>query len=109
LRYRIATASVPGRPDVVFPRARVAIFCDGDFWHGRDLAARIRKLEAGHNATYWIAKIRANVQRDTRRSAELERAGWVVRRFWENEIHRDATAIAAQIANVVTERLKSRR
>ncbi|MDQ3300587.1 MAG: very short patch repair endonuclease, partial [Myxococcota bacterium] len=52
LRYRVAPDGLPGKPDVVFGRARVVVFCDGDFWHGRDLAARIAKLERGHNAPY---------------------------------------------------------
>ena len=85
LRYRIATDSLPGKPDVVFIGPRVAIFCDGDFWHGRDLAVRIKKLEAGHNAPYWVAKIRTNVERDKRQTRSLESTGWLVLRFWESE------------------------
>ncbi len=109
LRYRIAAAALPGKPDVIFPGAQVAVFCDGDFWHGRDLAARIEKLGAGHNAPYWIAKIRANVARDLRVSAELESAGWVVLRFWETEIGRDTPAIAKRIAALVDGRRGSKR
>src|ERR1700689_3766304 len=64
LRYRVDVADLPGRPDIVFVNARVAVFCDGDFWHGRDLAARQAKLARGHNPAYWLAKIRGNVERD---------------------------------------------
>jgi DNA mismatch endonuclease (patch repair protein) len=108
LRYRIATATLPGRPDVVFPGPRVAVFCDGDFWHGRDLASRIDKLQAGHNAPYWIAKIRTNVERDGRITEKLQSAGWYVLRFWESEIRRDAGVIAARVASVVARRRSAR-
>src|SRR5262249_6449724 len=49
LRYRLHPPGLPGRPDIVFPKARLAIFCDGDFWHGRDLANRLSRLARGHN------------------------------------------------------------
>ncbi len=101
LRYRIAPAGLPGRPDLVFPRERVAVFCDGDFWHGRDLEARLAKLAGGHNAPYWTEKIRANVERDARHTEQLEAAGWLVLRFWESDILRDAAAIAQAIAEAV--------
>ena len=107
--YRIAWAGLVGRPDVVFGRARVAVFCDGDFWHGRGLAARERKLKAGHNATYWLAKIRTNVARDMRQTSELEQDGWLVLRFWETDIKRDPAAISTQIAAIVRARVGSSR
>ena len=51
------------------------MFCDGDFWHGRDLETRLARLASGHNAPYWVAKLRANVERDRRVTAQLELAG----------------------------------
>lgn len=101
LRYKTTNARVSGRPDIVFPRAKVAIFCDGDFWHGRNLAARIAKLEHGHNAPYWVAKIQTNVARDRRVTAELAAAGWRVLRCWESEIRKDPVAMAIRIADLV--------
>jgi DNA mismatch endonuclease (patch repair protein) len=98
LRYRLHAAELPGRPDVVFPAQRVAVFCDGDFWHGRDLELRIAKLAAGHNAPYWVAKIRRNVERDRRQTEVLERAGWLVVRIWEGDILRD---LDKQVAAVI--------
>ena len=86
LRYRIDVASLPGRPDLVIPGARLAIFCDGDFWHGRDLKRRLQKLASGHNAPYWIAKIRSNVDRDRRVGRLLRDSGWKVLRFWERDV-----------------------
>jgi G:T-mismatch repair DNA endonuclease (very short patch repair protein) len=66
------------------------VFCDGDFWHGRNLEERIRKLSVGHNAPYWIAKIQANVARDRRHDDELRAIGWIVLRYWETDVRHDA-------------------
>jgi DNA mismatch endonuclease (patch repair protein) len=104
LRYHIDAVDLPGRPDVVFRPARVAVYCDGDFWHGRNFEQRIAKLSTGHNAPYWVAKIQGNVARDTRTAAALEADGWMVLRFWEKDIHADAERIATEIAQHVRER-----
>lgn len=101
LRYRTTVAALPGTPDIVFAKARVAVFCDGDFWHGRDLDARLQKLSVGTNAPYWVAKIRSNVERDERNTLALEARGWTVLRYWERDIHREANRIAAEIERVV--------
>ena len=96
-RYRKDVRSLPGRPDIVFPGRRVVVFCDGDFWHGRDWSARQEKLRAGTNAEYWLAKIGQNIERDRRQEALLRESGWVVLRFWESEILRDTAGVAARI------------
>jgi DNA mismatch endonuclease, patch repair protein len=101
LRYRCATSDLPGRPDLVFRRARVVVFADGDFWHGRDLTSRLAKLASGHNAAYWLAKIEGNAARDRRINAKLAALGWTVLRFWESEIKRDVHRIVREIAAVV--------
>jgi DNA mismatch endonuclease (patch repair protein) len=82
----------------------VAVFCDGDFWHGRNLAARLKKLGAGHNAPYWTAKIRKNAERDARHTRQLEADGWLVLRFWESDILDDAEALAFVLADAVRRR-----
>lgn len=97
LRHRIDVASLPGRPDLVVPVARLAVFCDGDFWHGRDLKRRLQKLAAGHNAPYWIAKIRSNVDRDRRVGRLLRDSGWKVLRFWERDVRANPERAAAAV------------
>lgn len=87
--YRVGVARLPGRPDIVFARERVAVFCDGDFWHGRNLDQRLAKLERGHNAPYWVEKIKGNVARDRRNDLELAALGWDVLRFWETDLKKD--------------------
>jgi DNA mismatch endonuclease (patch repair protein) len=104
LRYRVGRRDLPGRPDIVFFAPRIAVFCDGDFWHGRNLEARIAKLARGHNPSYWVAKVRRNVERDMEQTMALETLGWVVLRFWETEIRRDVKAIARKIISVISAR-----
>lgn len=104
LRYRLTAKDLPGRPDLVFRKARVVVFCDGDFWHGRNLESRVAKLESGHNAPYWVAKITANVARDRKQESELAASGWRVLRYWEADIKRDHEWIAQDIARAVAAR-----
>jgi DNA mismatch endonuclease (patch repair protein) len=88
---------LPGRPDIVFRRQRVAIFCDGDFWHGRNLSERLAKLSGGHNGEYWTTKLSRNVRRDRLQTRVLGRMGWAVVRLWETEILRDPEKMAAKV------------
>jgi DNA mismatch endonuclease (patch repair protein) len=100
-RYRLHYGQLPGRPDIVFPKQRVVIFCDGDFWHGRDLKQRLKRLTHGHNGLYWTAKIKRNSERDLVQTQTLEAQGWTVLRFWETEILGNAGNIADRIEDVV--------
>ena len=97
-RYRKNVADLPGRPDVVFRRARLAVFVDGDFWHGRDWESRRRKLQAGSNPDYWIAKIQRNMERDRETTARLEGMGWTVLRFWESEVRSSLAEVVQKIS-----------
>ncbi len=98
VRYRVDVTSLVGRPDIVFRSARVVVFCDGDYWHGRNLDDRLAKLASGHNAPYWVAKITSNVERDRRVTETLKGEGWLVLRYWETQIKKDAVVIAREIA-----------
>jgi DNA mismatch endonuclease (patch repair protein) len=79
-RYRLHRKGLPGSPDLVFPRFRVAVFVHGCFWHWHG-CKRSRMPEA--NRAYWEAKIARNVARDARNAAALDAAGWTVRVVWE--------------------------
>ena len=104
LRYRLYAKELPGKPDIVFRRKRLAVFVDGDFWHGRDWEARRRKLATGHNADYWLAKIRYNRERDRRNTQQLEAAGWRVMRLWETDVKRAPQEAAAAVQTALSER-----
>jgi DNA mismatch endonuclease, patch repair protein len=97
LRYRKNVKSLPGKPDIVFFRNKVAIFCDGDFWHGREWPKLRVKLKQGSNSNYWVQKIRSNIERDRRNQALLEKNGWTVIRLWESDIKRSPEINAASV------------
>jgi DNA mismatch endonuclease (patch repair protein) len=101
LRFRKNLGTLPGKPDIVFAAARVAIFCDGDFWHGRHWNRLSRKLRAGTNASYWIPKIEANRNRDRTNARLLEKEGWMVVRLWETDIRRNPEDAARAVEQVV--------
>jgi DNA mismatch endonuclease (patch repair protein) len=105
MRFRKHYRRLPGRPDVVFPRARVVVFCDGDFWHGRKWQDRRRRLREGANPTYWTAKIAANMARDEEQTTQLRKMGWRVVRLWESDILRDPVRAAELVAKTVRKKL----
>lgn len=108
LRYKIDVGSLPGRPDVAIPAARLAVFCDGDFWHGRNLRRRLKKLAAGHNGRYWVSKIRSNVDRDRRTDKLLHGSGWEVIRLWESDVLADPEHAAKAVLRAVRSRRRNR-
>jgi DNA mismatch endonuclease (patch repair protein) len=109
LRYRLHAAGLPGTPDIVFPTERVAVFCDGDFWHGRDWVRRRAKLARGSNSEYWIPKIKANRRRDRRVDRLLAALQWRCVRVWESEIRREPGRVASRIARVLARARQSQR
>lgn len=102
LRFRKNVSSMPGKPDIVFPRFRTVVFVDGDFWHGRIYRERgMRALTAlfkTPNRSYWTSKILRNVKRDKQVERALGEAGWTFLRFWESDVRTDAQGIAKLIA-----------
>jgi DNA mismatch endonuclease (patch repair protein) len=99
LRFRKHLKAVPGRPDIAFPTERVAVFIDGDFWHGYRFPTWRHKL-----APYWQAKIERNRARDRRNFACLRRQGWRVIRVWEHEIKYGLEQVANLIEHAVITR-----
>lgn len=100
-RYRKNVKGLPGCPDIVFLGARLAIFCDGDFWHGRDWEARRQKLGRGANSAYWIAKIAGNLERDWRNTQELLDRGWTVLHIWESDVRSDPEGVADGVVAIL--------
>ena len=101
LRYRKNVRTLPGKPDIVFSSTRVAVFCDGDFWHGRDWRRHSSKLRSGTNVSCWIPKIKANRNRDRRNDRLLKSNGWTGIRLWESDIHRDPECAASDVEQCV--------
>src|SRR5579885_2179886 len=102
LRYNTCVTSLPGSPDIVFPRLKLAVFCDGDFWHGRNWPVLHAKLQEGANRQYWVAKIARNRERDAEVDQALQQLGWRVLRLWETDIRKDPRTAAECVANLCT-------
>ena len=102
LRYRKNVAGLTGKPDIVFMGKKIAVFCDGDFWHGYDWENRKQDIKS--RKEFWIPKIERNMQRDIEVNEELERDGWLVLRFWGNEIKTNCSACADKIEMILRSR-----
>jgi DNA mismatch endonuclease (patch repair protein) len=93
-RYRIRGwrrgCNLFGKPDFVFRRAKIAVFIDGDFWHGNPKTYRVPKT----NSEYWRTKITSNRRRDRLVNRHLRRSGWTVVRFWESNLRDEQTVVA---------------
>ncbi len=96
LRWTSHDPTLPGRPDFVFRRRKVAVFVDGDFWHGWRFPVWRDKL-----SEKWEAKIRANRLRDASAHRRLRRAGWQVIRIWEHQIDRNLAACLARVLSAL--------
>jgi DNA mismatch endonuclease (patch repair protein) len=107
-RYRKNRTDLPGAPDIVFPGARVIVFIDGDFWHGRNWKTRKVKLERGHNTNYWIRKIEWNVAHDRERSRDLQAAGWLMLRIGESEVHSNVGEVVRRIESALRQHAPAR-
>lgn len=85
-RYRKNCKDIHGKPDIAFTNYKIAIFCDGEFFHGKDWEVLKPKLEKSNNGEYWISKISRNRERDDEVNKRLLFEGWTVIRFWGNDI-----------------------
>lgn len=85
-RYRKNYKGLPGKPDIVLTKYKIAIFCDGEFFHGKDWEVLKPQLEKGKNADFWIEKISKNQQHDDDINKQLQFLGWTVIRFWGKDI-----------------------
>lgn len=88
-RYRKNDRSLPGRPDIVLPKYKIAIFCDGEFFHGKDWEVLKPRLEQGSNGEFWVNKISRNKACDDETNKKLLFLGWTVIRFWGKDIQKN--------------------
>jgi DNA mismatch endonuclease (patch repair protein) len=97
LKFQRHVRSLPGSPDIVFSGSRVAVFVDGDFWHGWRLPTWERKL-----SPFWREKLRANRKRDQRNFRKLRLLGWKVVRVWQHQLTEDREACMRRIIQTVS-------
>lgn len=102
LRFKKNVKALAGSPDIVFMSARVAVFIDGDFWHGYRFPAWQYSV-----SDFWRKKIALNRQRDQRNFRRLRSMGWRVLRVWQHQIEKDLESVVVRIAKVVRERSSS--
>lgn len=88
-RYRKNFKSLPGSPDIALTKQKVAIFCDSEFFHGKDWEVKKPKLEKSNNPDFWINKIERNMRRDLENDQKLQFLGWTVIHFWGGEIKKN--------------------
>lgn len=102
-RYRKNYSILPGKPDIVLTKYKIAIFCDSEFFHGKDWEVLKPRLAKGNNSEYWIAKISRNQERDDEVNKKLLFMGWTVIRFWGNEIRKDTDECLKVIEEAIFE------
>ncbi len=112
-RFRKYSKNLPGKPDFVFPRERVAVFVDGDFWHGRMVREQGPEIlfQRIKSATrpYWVEKLQRNIRRDETVTAQLKALDWIVVRMWESEVKADPKAAALHVTKTVRQRRRQLR
>ena len=86
IRYRKNYSKIPGKPDIAITKYKIAVFCDSEFFHGKDWEELQPRLLKGDNGEFWVNKIGRNRERDEEINKQLEFMGWTVIRFWGNDI-----------------------
>lgn len=101
IRYR-KNSSLYGHPDISIKKYKIAIFCDGDFWHGYNWEEREKDIKS--NRDYWIKKIEHNMEKDIEVNHVLAHLGYTVIRVWEHEIKKDLMGTADMIEEIIKKR-----
>ena len=102
-RYRLNYKALPGSPNVALTKYRIAIFIDGEFWHGKDFEQRKTKLK--NNKDYWIEKIQENIDRDLRNDKLLRQMDWYPIHFWSNDVIKYCNQCIDEIIYTIEDRI----
>ncbi len=114
VRYRKNLKTVPGKPDLVISRYMIAIFVDGEFWHGKAFnegeyeghkyRCLKEQLEHGNNSEFWMDKIQKNMERDRQVEAKLTKLGWTVLRFWSKDVLKHPDECLKVVKDTISEK-----
>ena len=104
IRYRKNYKQLPGTPDIAITKYQIAIFCDSEFFHGKDWENLKLRLQNGSNSTYWVKKITRNRERDEEVEKALRFREWIVLRFWGNDIKKNTETCVRVIEECIFER-----
>lgn len=99
IRYRINLKTLPGKPDIAITKYKIAIFCDGEFWHGKNWETSKKSIKT--NRDYWIPKIERNIARDNTNERKLQNMGWIVLRYWGSEINKSLFSCVRDIKETI--------
>ena len=102
-RYRKNYKALPGKPDIAITKYRIAVFCDSEFFHGKDWDQLKLRLGNGNNSTYWIKKITRNMERDQENEKALRIREWTVLRFWGEDIRKHTEECVRAVEEAVFE------
>ena len=103
-RYRKNYAKLPGKPDIVLTKYRIAVFCDSEFFHGKDFEQLKIQLSKSKNAEFWINKIKKNMERDEEINKTLRMNDWTVIRFWGKEIQKKTDQCVQAIEEIILDK-----
>lgn len=98
-RYRLNYKALPGSPDIAITKYKIAVFVDGEFWHGYKWEEKKRKLN--RNREYWIQKIEENIRRDIQVDQNLKNLGWEPIHFWSKEVKKQLPTCIESIDELV--------
>lgn len=99
IRYQKNCKQLPGTPDIAIFKYQIAIFCDGEFWHGKDWETKKTKIQS--NREYWIAKIEQNMNRDSVIDEQLRLMKWTVLRFWGKDIKSNLADCVEEVKEMI--------
>jgi len=101
-RYRCNSKYIFGHPDISFKGVKVVVFCDSEFWHGKDFEENEKKILS--NREYWIPKIKRNIERDNEVNEKLTQEGYLIYRFWGGEIEKNLDKCVTKILEGLSSR-----
>ena len=100
-RYRKNYSKLPGKPDIVLVKYKITIFCDSEYFHGKEWDSLQRKIERGNNSEFWLNKISNNIKHDQDINEKLDALGWTVLRFWGNDINKKTDECVQTIKDTI--------
>lgn len=101
IRYRKNYSKIPGKPDIAITRYKIAVFCDSEFFHGKDWEQLKPRLLKGDNGEFWVKKISGNREHDEKINRELYSLGWMVIRFWGSDIKKNTDECVKAIEEAI--------
>ena len=102
VRYRKNLKALPGTPDIAITKYRIAVFCDGEFWHGKDWHLAREKFKTRRE--FWVKKIERNIERDNEVERSLDVLGWICLRFWGRDIRKNLALCVQEVLEAIVQR-----